>query len=105
MPRNFETYTEEELNDFMCARLSYAYLPNERLDRDGLIAHLHEYFTCEICCQFEPDEVGLSTGYDGTQCRVCVACDVDGYKYNGWGGEPKEESDNEETESDNESLH
>ena len=53
-----------------------------------------EKHICEICGVCDYDEVGIATGENGVEIRVCENCDVDGSDYNGWGD--KDESDDEE---------
>jgi len=48
-------------------------------------------YTCEVCGEFDYEEVGLSTGENGVEKRVCGRCDIGCLDYNGWG-------DKEETE-------
>jgi hypothetical protein len=45
-----------------------------------------EELICE-CCGATDDSVGLATGDNGVEMRVCRFCDVDGSDYNGWGDE------------------
>ena len=48
-------------------------------------------YICEICGEVEYDEVGLATGENGVEMRVCRFCDVDGSNYNGWGDKDNRE--------------
>lgn len=50
-------------------------------------------YTCEICGEYEYEEVGLSTGENGVEKRVCSRCDIDCCDYNGWGDKPEEEEE------------
>ena len=43
-------------------------------------------YTCECCGEFDKEEVGIATGFNGVEMRVCGNCDIDGYNYDGWGG-------------------
>jgi hypothetical protein len=45
-----------------------------------------EELTCECCGKYDKS-VGLATGDNGVEMRVCRYCDVDGSDYNGWGDE------------------
>ena len=42
-------------------------------------------YTCEECGTHDEDEVGISTGANGIEKRVCECCDIDGSNYSGWG--------------------
>ena len=42
-------------------------------------------YTCEECGAHDEDEVGISTGTNGIEKRVCECCDIDGSNYSGWG--------------------
>jgi hypothetical protein len=42
-------------------------------------------YTCECCGYCDKEEVGLATGLNGVDMRVCDMCDIDGSNYNGWG--------------------
>jgi hypothetical protein len=42
-------------------------------------------YTCEECGTHDEDEVGISTGTNGIEKRVCECCDIDGSNYSGWG--------------------
>jgi hypothetical protein len=42
-------------------------------------------YTCEECGTYDEDEVGISTGANGIEKRVCECCDIDGSNYSGWG--------------------
>jgi len=44
-------------------------------------------YTCEECGTHDEDEVGISTGANGIEKRVCECCDIDGSNYSGWGDE------------------
>jgi hypothetical protein len=44
-------------------------------------------YTCEECGTHDEDEVGISTGTNGIEKRVCECCDIDGSNYSGWGDE------------------
>ena len=48
-------------------------------------------YTCEVCGEYEYEEVGLSTGENGVEKRVCGRCDIGCCDYNGWGDKEKEE--------------
>jgi hypothetical protein len=50
-------------------------------------------YTCEVCGEYEYEEVGLSTGENGVEKRVCGRCDIGCCDYNGWGDK---EEDREE---------
>lgn len=39
---------------------------------------------CVICKEYN-DSVGIATGENGVEMRVCDVCDIDGSNYNGWG--------------------
>tara|TARA_R110000868_G_scaffold305862_1_gene566897 strand:- start:314 stop:700 length:387 start_codon:yes stop_codon:yes gene_type:complete len=53
---------------------------------------------CKICCDYDKEEVGISTGENGVEIIVCKYCDVDGGNYNGWGDKEESESEEEEEE-------
>ncbi len=46
-------------------------------------------YTCEVCGEFDYEEVGLSTGENGVEKRVCGRCDIGCLDYNGWGDKEK----------------
>jgi len=41
--------------------------------------------TCEMCGEYDEEEVGIATGENGVECKVCKYCDLSGSNYNGWG--------------------
>ena len=40
-----------------------------------------------MCGTYDKEEVGIATGYNGIEAKVCKYCDICGSNYNGWGWE------------------
>ena len=58
---------------------------------------MEQELTCEMCVRADTS-VGVSTGFNGEEARVCDRCDTDGSDYNGWGGYYEEEQTPSTTE-------
>jgi len=54
-----------------------------------------EKYICECCGEYNEKEVGIATGFNDVEMRVCNLCDTDGYNYNGWGGYYEDTEDEE----------
>lgn len=70
-------------------------------DYEGLLREAEEQkkgHICEICGACDYEEVGIATGENGVEMRVCENCDLDGSDYNGWGDKEESEEEQEEEE-------
>lgn len=54
-------------------------------DEEEIVVAVEE--KCEVCEEVDKEEVGIATGINGVEMRVCSRCDIDGENYNGWGDE------------------
>ena len=56
----------------------------------------NDKFICDMCEEYDETEVGIATGYNGVEAKVCKFCDLSGSNYNEWGGNLEDYEEDED---------